>query len=442
MTKKNQSPFLSALVLADSEGVAAVDRTTLRAHGIRHVRVLSSGEEAARLLAREAARREKTRTALHAGRGQEETGRARETRGTRGIGEAREAREARETGGARTAPPACDVVLCNATLDDMEGTAFLRLIRKHPALASLPVILTAPQTTREDVLKAIGAGCSGFLVRPYTTAAFAEQLELAARSAAMPDMAKLMYSADTALSAEEFDNALATLGKVVTVAKPKAQECYEQGMAHLEARDYAAAIAAFNRAVRLNVLYAEAYMGLSHAWRGKGDQRKARKYMMMAGEAYARLEAFADARSVFSQLSQEWPDMPNLLLGTAGALVRQGNYRAAAMAYVEGYKLTPDADISTQVARACHFTDKPEEAAVALCRAMEKGGERDMAQRLYRRIIAIPERRPAPARKPLLAQFPMLNELVAVARYTMRAYKDGHAAPPEQLPQDRRLRII
>lgn len=388
MRKVKESPFASVLVLADSEGIAFIDRSALHGQGIRHVRQLSSGEEAARILAK----------------------------------------QAKKAASQYDAPP-FDLIICNAALTDMSGTEFVTLIRKHPALVAIPVILASADATRSDVLTAIRSGCSGFLLRPYTISAFEEQLELAAKALPGNIMNRLMHHANAAMqehSEAAFEDALSTLHTVVEIARPKAEILYEEGMEKLSTGDYSGAIASFNRAVRLNVLYAEAYVGLSQAWRGKGDARQAQKYLRLAGEAYARLEQFTKARAVFQQLTKERPDIANPLLGTATSLLKQGNYTAAAKAFAESHRLTPDLDMNTQISRACHFTDKPEITAKGLCLAMERIGEEKMAERLHKRILAVPPVRTKQPDKPLLPRFPKLSELLSVASYTVRAYRQAN----------------
>ncbi|UZP68697.1 response regulator [Desulfovibrio mangrovi] len=387
MRKKTVSPFASALIIADVEGVAAIDRSALHSQGIRHVRILSSGEEAARLLAKQTA---------------DET--------------------------ARNDIPPFDLVICNATLADMRGADFIGIIRKHPKLAALPVVLASANATRADVLAGIKAGCSGFLLRPYTTTAFEEQLFLAAKALTGSYFENRMRKGQQALETSDFDKALEELHAVADVARPRAEVLYEAGMDKLAAGDYNGAISAFNKAVRLNVLYAEAYLGLARAWRGKGDSRQAQKYLRMAAEAYARLEQFAESRSVFQQLAKERPDVPNPLTGTANFLLKQGNYTAAARAFAESHRLEPQADLTTQISRACHFTDKPEATAKALYLALEHLGEKDIAERIHRRILSDPSPRDAHPSSALLSRFPRLTEMLSVARYTIRLYRETKLA--------------
>jgi DNA-binding NtrC family response regulator len=58
----------------------------------------------------------------------------------------------------------------------MSGLEFLRLVRTHPRLLTLPVVQVSSDNSRRGVLDAVGAGCSGYLIRPYSLQAFAKQV--------------------------------------------------------------------------------------------------------------------------------------------------------------------------------------------------------------------------------------------------------------------------
>ncbi len=396
MKKQKEPLFASVLVLAGLDGVASIDRSALHGMGVRHVRIMSSGKEAAHLLARQA----------------------------RG-----------EHSDRNDAPPV-DLVICDSTLSDMRGIQFVRILRTHPRLATMPVIVASAGASRKEVIAAVSAGCSGFLLRPYTTDAFAEQLELAARALPQAGNRLMAHAAQAAqaMDTRDFETALRSFQGVVSAAKPKAEQLYDEGMHRLEDGDFSGAITAFNRAVRLNVLYAEAYVGLARAWRAKGEPKQAQKYLRLAGEAYSRLQRFAEARGVFQQLARERPNMGNPLTGMGTTLLQQGDYTGAAKAFAEGSRLSPDTDINTHIARACHFTDKPVATAKHLCLAMERLGEQALAERVYKRLLEEPKKPDASLARPILSRFPRLHELVSVVRYTLRAYKDAPA--PQNLADD------
>ena len=379
MHSKTTLPFRSALVLSANSGESGVDKSTLRACGIRSVSTMRSGIQAARLLA------------LQAGS---------------------------VSSNSQQSP--VDIVLCSDQLDDMSSKQFLRLIKTHPALVSFPVVIMSTQATREAVLDAIGAGCAGYVVRPYPQEKLTKQLY---RAASGKRMDTDLMQARRELCTKNFESSIAKFTTVTERAAPLLETLFDEGMKHLEVQDWDNAIRSFNKAVRINTLYAEAYLGLSKAWRGKGDTKKSLGALKMAGEAYSRLEKYEKAREVYSGLLKEVPSMRNPLFGTGSALIRHGNFHSAGKAFLEGARLTPEEKVHEYIARACQFTDSPEKAADQVCLAIEKAGDRKLADKLHRRIVGRPVLTKAVPQTQQKSKLPLLQEAMAVMKYTFKTYK-------------------
>jgi CheY-like chemotaxis protein len=115
------SGVTTALLLAQSEDFAVIDRRALREAGVGQVRVMSSGVYAARFLA-----------------GKEKNDQ-----------------------GARP-----DIVLVHHQLADMAGADFVELARSHPRLAGLPIVHVSSTEAPEEKIKALAQGYSGLLMRP------------------------------------------------------------------------------------------------------------------------------------------------------------------------------------------------------------------------------------------------------------------------------------
>ena len=71
-----------------------------------------------------------------------------------------------------------DVIVCDHGLTDMSTLAFIRLVKLHPRLAGIPILVVSTDNTRETVLSAKKAGCGSYLIRPYSQAAFTRQISL------------------------------------------------------------------------------------------------------------------------------------------------------------------------------------------------------------------------------------------------------------------------
>ena len=229
LTRKGHSAFRSVLLLARHEDHAVVDRQILRSMGIRTIRILTSGVEAARILS----------------------------------GEQRLADD----------QPFPDLVLCDEQLSDMTGQDFLALIRSHPKLAGFPVIVSLRRDTpavRREFEELAG---SGLLFRPYSGDAFINQL---ARAAAMhPPQTDPAYwdagDADTGA----FDRALSRFALSRRVSDQTAAQWFREGLLHLKQEQWEDAAIAFRQALKEQADHPDAVKGLTQALRKRQEQAEA-----------------------------------------------------------------------------------------------------------------------------------------------------------------------
>ena len=62
---------------------------------------------------------------------------------------------------------AIDVVLTDWNMPEMSGLELLEVIRKEPKYATLPVILITAEAEKENIVKAISKGASGYILKPF-----------------------------------------------------------------------------------------------------------------------------------------------------------------------------------------------------------------------------------------------------------------------------------
>lgn len=69
------------------------------------------------------------------------------------------------------------LVLLDWNMPVMSGIDMLRAIRADSALNSLPVLMITAEAQAEQIMEAVQAGVSGYLVKPFSTQALQEKLE-------------------------------------------------------------------------------------------------------------------------------------------------------------------------------------------------------------------------------------------------------------------------
>jgi CheY-like chemotaxis protein len=63
--------------------------------------------------------------------------------------------------------PSPDLIILDVGLPDISGFDILERVRSHPALKHIPIIMVTGKATREDVMRALGAGANGYITKPF-----------------------------------------------------------------------------------------------------------------------------------------------------------------------------------------------------------------------------------------------------------------------------------
>ena len=305
MTRPRQ---IHVLLLSESESMAALDRRALREVGTDRIEGFTSGVAAARILA--------------------------------GLDE----------------PPAAfqpDVVVCSQRLSDMEGEQFCAILRLHPMLLDLPVLLILPHDSEVEQLRTLGCGASALLARPYSIDQLKAHLDfLISTRPTLDDLDK----AGQLTSTRAFDDALATYGILLKPIR-QPEDYFRVGMQCLEQRKWNSAINAFQRAMRGALIQGKAELGMAAAWKGKGDMVRYRHYLSQAAATFVRARQWNRARAVYGRMLQEDPNARSPFLSEALQQMRQGNYDLAAGILAQGYEITPRQQITDRMAQICMATD-------------------------------------------------------------------------------------
>jgi len=78
-----------------------------------------------------------------------------------------------------------DLILLDIQLPGMDGLSFLRLLKKDPERADIPVVALSAHALREDIEQALASGCTEYVTKPLVEdpIAFAERMARLAAAA-------------------------------------------------------------------------------------------------------------------------------------------------------------------------------------------------------------------------------------------------------------------
>lgn len=310
-TSHQPTALPNVLLLSESEALASLEKRALREAGVTQIHSQTSGIVAARMLA--------------------------------GL----------VPGNARL-PLDC-MVVCGQKLEDMDGEQFCALIRLHPRLLGLPILLILANDSELEQLRTLGCGASALLARPYTVPHLQEKLvALASGKNAMEELQQASQQA----SMQNFDKALATYGALL---KPKRQpeDYFRVGMQCLQEHQWNTAISAFQRALQSQLIKGEAEMGMAAAWKGKGDLAQFHTWLARAADTFVRAERWHAARAAFGRLTQDSPDAKNPFVRRAREQILAGQFDAAADTLTQGFEVTPKEKLSRSWARICMAAPDP-----------------------------------------------------------------------------------
>lgn len=320
MTRPRQ---IHVLLLSESESMAALDRRALREVGVDRIEGLTSGVAAARMLA-----------------------------------------------GLDEFPPSFkpDVVICSQRLSDMDGEQFCAILRLHPLLLDMPILLILPHDSEVEQLRTLGCGASALISRPYSFSQLKAHLDFLANSrSSLDDLEKAAHLADT----RAFDEAVATYGILLKPIR-QPEDYFRVGMQCLEQRKWNSAINAFQRAMRGALIQGKAELGMAAAWKGKGDMARYRHYLSLAAATFVRARQWNRARAVYARMLQEDPAARSPFLSEALQQIRQGNFDFAAGILAQGYEITPREQISERMAQICLATDTPDDMLKSMEACLEQ----------------------------------------------------------------------
>lgn len=329
----------SALIVAADHQLARLDRDCLKQAGVSRVRILQAGQEALQMVLSE--------------------------------------------------PP--DIVVCDENLRDMPGLEFISIMESVVLGNRPPVIVAGLDAHEHAILRAVAAGCLGYLIRPYSPERLTGYLELAHKSIERDPVRRELLKRAKEAAKVHTPQAAKTAFKKVVAEKPAAKQWFEMGCRHLSRRAYEQAVLAFANALTEEADYADAYVGMAKAYKEMGEWAKYRESMLQAAECCVRIKKMDRIRKLFADVIRTIPKDANPYMELGFRLVRKGDFETAASIYQQALSETvSEKDVYAAMARAGHFTHVPETTAEKLAKqyAACSGQKYD---EVFKRIMGSPQ---------------------------------------------------
>lgn len=284
-----------------------------------------------------------------------------------------------------------DLVICDSMLSDMDGIKFLGLVRKNMKLHKLPLVMVTLENSKDYVLDVIAAGCSGYVLRPYSQDTFERHVLLAKQVCRYKEIEEVqLEEARAMVSAGDFEDAVEAYEEILA-AQEDARKYYDQGCRYLLVMKYGKAIISFKQALRINDLYAEAYKGLADAYRGKGDEENCKSYLKRAAEIYAQFDRLEETKRIFIEILKYETKTPNPYNTLGVKLRQQGDYAGAIHAYTQALELTPeDENIHFNMSKAFYFMGDLDAARDSIILALSYNPDFPEAQTIHKRLTGTP----------------------------------------------------
>lgn len=174
-------------------------------------------------------------------------------------------------------------------------------------------------------------------------------------------------------------------------------------------------------AVGYDALDLEACLALAKVRQQQEDEEGMFRWMHRAGMICLSTGQQDRASIIFSRLPESLRNGDHHMIETQNLLEEEA-YMEACDSLLELCASQPRTPMHTMLARVCQFTSSPEKHLHYLCAALESKGLNSTASRIRHRLL---DEEPEPAYHPSgwLARYPKLHELVAVARFTVQAWK-------------------
>lgn len=281
----------------------------------------------------------------------------------------------------------CDIIILDTAISDMDAKTCLGKIKGNQEYRNLAIVMVTQENDRNNVLDAVSGGCSGYILRPYSLDTFERHINTALQLVRFNEIEKRQIEdAKLMLEMGEYDEAIEEFEEVVSM-QSEAQRYYDLGCTYLVREKFGKAIVAFQKALRINDLFAEAYQGLAEAYKGKGDKEQCQFYLKKAANLYAEFDRMEKVKEIFIDILK-YDNTANNPFNTLGVRLRKnGDYQGAIRAYQQALEVTPnDENVYFNMAKAFFYMDDKVNALKYVTMSLRMNRNFGEALKLYKSL--------------------------------------------------------
>jgi CheY-like chemotaxis protein len=319
-----------------------------------------------------------------------------------------------------------DILIIAERLDDMTGLQFLSHVRASSPNATIPALFLVNNAESTVALAPKASGSCAVLARPYSP----EQAQEALHQSAMAE-----YRAAPLVLPPSFINSFAVRRNrsadtpiLRRGEKPKAaapgETALREGVKALQRGDTVMANSLLHGSYDADPGRVETCLALSKLYAFLHKENMELMRLCRAGVLCLKRGETHRARELFSRLPRGRAGQTPLL-AEAGLVLQSGEAKAAALAFMEAYRLDPSQPLHALIGRTCMFTPAPEEHIRGLVRALNTAGHNATANKLHWRLLQPPKEEEAEEHS-FLENFPILRDIVSVAAHTFKTWATRH----------------
>ncbi|NJB67618.1 DNA-binding response OmpR family regulator [Desulfobaculum xiamenense] len=279
-----------------------------------------------------------------------------------------------------------DIALLDFDLAVADRFELIDRIATDRELYHLPLLLMGRGASAAMVAEALRLGGRDYINKPFTPYLLMVRIEKILFGPREP-IRRTIFKEKGVNGPDATHPELTPRSEHVTLQIEQARKLYEEGLNLLELRKYDRAIAKFAAAVRVHMLYPEAYVGLAEAFRGQGNLERWGQFMSKAAETCAWLDRDAAASDIFAKTRKLDATAPNPFKTVADHMAGQRNASELERLYTRALELDPHNDaVRLALARVHMEAGRRDEAAGVLSQLSSRG---DVPEELRELVLSV-----------------------------------------------------